>query len=96
MSLPRTTPLPAELPEQPVGFTRRMTMHLNFGEQGGAATFEVCDPDGQPMPFGYQYDTRRPHGQTGFTLPGREGVMRWDELRAYWPQYLASQVQAAP
>lgn len=73
--------LPMEqLPERPIGWTKRMKMHLNFGADGGAATFEIRDPDGIVAPFGYQYDTRK-DGKTGFTLPGFDAPMTWSELR---------------
>ena len=71
------------LPEKPVGWTRRMNLHLNFGSEGGAATFDIFDPNGEKAPFGYQYDTRK-GGLTGFTVPGVEGVMTWGELRAHY------------
>ncbi len=84
--------LPAALPERPEGFTRKMTMHLNFGGDGGAATFDVFNPSGAKMPFGYQYDTRK-GGLTGFVLPGREGVATWAEVRAAWSDILMEAVK---
>jgi len=78
--------LPKELPASPEGWTRRMQMHLNFGEGGGAATFSILDDEGHAMPITYQYDTRK-RGLTGFTLPNHEGVMTWEELRAAWPEW---------
>lgn len=80
--------LPAELPETPAGWTKRMGMHLNFGEDGGAATYTIYNPDGEAMPIGYQYDTRK-GGQTGFTHQACEGVMTWAELRERWPVLIA-------
>lgn len=77
----------AELPEKPTGWTRHMVMHMNFGEEGGAATFRIKDPDGNDAPFGYKYDTRK-EGLTGFTLPNVKGVMTWAELRAKWPEWI--------
>lgn len=81
---------PQALPEKPQGWTKQMLMHMNFGEDGGAATYEICDPDGNKAPFGYQYDTRK-GGLTGFTLPGIEGVMTWAQLRAKWPEWRSAQ-----
>lgn len=79
-----------ELPETPKGWTRKMVFHLNYGDAGGAATFEVFDSNGDITPIGYQYDTRK-GGLTGFTLPGCDGVLSWVELRARWPEWLAAQ-----
>lgn len=72
-----------DLPEQPRGWTRRMALHLNFGSDGGGATFDVFTPSGKQAPFGYQYDTRK-GGLTGFTVPGVDGVMSWAELREFF------------
>jgi hypothetical protein len=68
-----------KLPETPVGFKRKMTLHINYGLDGGAGFYDVMDPDGKFMPFTYQYDTRK-NGKTGFVLNGE--VLKWDELRA--------------
>jgi hypothetical protein len=76
-----------ELPEKPTGWTKRLIMHLNFGRDGGAANYHILDPDGNEMPFGYQYDTRK-DGLTGFTLPNVESVMTWAELREKWPDWI--------
>ena len=65
-----------------------MTMHLNFGRDGGAATFSIHDESGNLLPIGYQYDTRK-GGFTGFTLPGVEGVMTWPALHARYPTWKA-------
>jgi hypothetical protein len=84
-----TTPLdklPATLPEKPEGWKRRMEAHFSF-EGGGAAMYSVLLPDLTPTPIGYQYD-QRPGGLTGFSLPGRDGVMTWAELVIEWPLYL--------
>lgn len=83
----KTVGLPAELPETPAGYTRKMSLHMNFGSAGGAATFEVLDPDGKPCEFGYQYDTRK-GGLTGFNLPNIDKTMTWSELRAAWPEWI--------
>jgi hypothetical protein len=70
-----------------------MTLHLSFGRGKGAATYKVHDPAGHEMPIGFQYDTRK-GGLTGFTLPGRDGVLTWPELVAYWPEFLKTKVPA--
>lgn len=80
----------ANLPEKPEGWTRHLLLHMNFGEAGGAATYEIKDQDGNKTPIGYQYDTRK-GGLTGFTLPGAEGVMPWAQLCAKWPEWRAAQ-----
>ena len=80
---------PKELPKKPVGWTRKMTLHMNFGSEGGAGTFDVFDPDGHMVEFGYQYDTRK-DGLTGFSLPDIEGVLTWTQLRAKWPEWIKS------
>jgi hypothetical protein len=79
--------LPKELPNKPAGWRRRMVMHLNFVGGKASATFEVLDEKGNVTPIGYQYDTRK-GGLTGFTLPGLDPVMSWDELRAIWPTFV--------
>jgi hypothetical protein len=76
-----------ELPLRPTGWTKRLIMHLNFGSDGGAATYSIWTPDGEEVPIGYQYDTTK-GGLTGFTLPNVEGVMTWAELRAKWPDWI--------
>ena len=85
--------LPAELPEKPDGYTRRMALHLNFGRAGGAATYTCHDPQGKKCAFGYQYDTRK-DGLTGFNLPNVEGVMTWAQLRAAWPEWIKTRGRA--
>lgn len=82
-----TADLPSELPEKPVGWTRKMQMHINFGSDGGVGTYTVHDPNGRKAEFGYQYDTRK-GGLTGFTLPDVDGVLTWGELRAHWPEWI--------
>lgn len=79
--------LPAELPEKPEGWTKHMQMHMNFGRDGGCASYTIKDERHLKMPIGYQYDTRK-GGLTGFTLPDVDGVMSWNELRAAWPDWL--------
>lgn len=79
--------LPDELPEKPEGWTREMKLHMNFGEEGGAASFRILDPEGREMPFAYQYDTRK-GGLTGFALPGVDRILTWADLRAEWPAFV--------
>lgn len=76
-----------ELPEKPVGWTRHMVMHMNFGRAGGAATYSIRDEMAKETPISYQYDTRK-GGLTGFSLPEVEGVMTWADLRARWPKWV--------
>lgn len=99
---------PQQLPETPAGYTKRMRCHLNFGEKGGVAIHDVFDPAGELTPISYQSDTRK-HGLSGFFLPLQirkaspntipkpetEGVMTWSELREAWPEWLATQGEAA-
>jgi hypothetical protein len=85
---PRTAADIAELPEKPNGWTKTLCMHMNFGSEGGAATYTVRNAEGEETPIGYQYDTRK-GGQTGFSLPDSETLITWTELRAEWPKYLA-------
>lgn len=72
-----------ELPENPKGWTKKMLMHINYGEDGGAATYEIFDADGNKTQIGWQYDTRG-EGQQGFTLSGFDNLMTWAELREAW------------
>ena len=94
MSEPTRIGLRPELPEKPTGWTRRMTLHMNYGSAGGAATFTIHDPEGNLAEFGYQYDTR-PGGLTGFTLDGINAVMTWDQLRVAWPAWVAKRTGGA-
>jgi hypothetical protein len=80
---------PASLPPKPEGFTRHLHMHMNFGRGKGVGLYSVLDPEGRLMPFAYQYDTRK-GGLTGFTVEGRDDALTWEQLVAYWPQYLQS------
>lgn len=82
------TPLPPELPLDPKGWTKQMNVHFNFGREGGSASYTIYAPDGNAMPFWYQYDTRK-GGLTGFVLPDVEGVMTWAQLVAAWPAFVA-------
>lgn len=69
-------------------------MHMNFGSAGGAATYEIRDPDGKPTGITYQYDTRE-GGLPGFTLDGIEEVMTWVRLREVWPAWVAAKTGSA-
>jgi hypothetical protein len=82
--------LPRELPVAPTGYTRKLSMHLNFGGGHGAATYEVFDPAGEKMPFWFQYDSDRKKRryERGFVLPGLDVYLTWAELREMWPAYL--------
>jgi hypothetical protein len=89
-----TTPgdLPDTLPEKPVGWTRKMVMHLNLGgKKGGVGTYRVFDERGVEMPITYAYG---PNGvPAGFNLNiDPEDVPRrsWAELRAAWPAFVAA------
>lgn len=66
------------LPENPTGWRATMTVHLNFGRKGGAATYEIRDPDGRLAPFVKGYNTME--GWNGFVL-GEERYRTWAELR---------------
>lgn len=85
---------PETLPQKPDGFTKRLEVHMNFGREGGAAQYSVYDANGAKMPFGHQYDTRK-DGLTGFAIDGRDGVLTWAELVAYWPEFLAARKTGA-
>lgn len=79
---------PATLPADAKGYTRRLKMHMNFGPEGGAATYSIHDPAGAETPIAYQYDTRK-GGVTGYSLPGVERAFkRWSDLVAYWPAFV--------
>jgi hypothetical protein len=75
-----------ELPENPVGGTKRMVMHLNFGEAGGSATYAIHDEKGRRTNVCYAYDTRG-KGEAGFFVNGSE-LMPWKELRARFAELI--------
>jgi hypothetical protein len=89
--------LPATLPPDGAGLTRRLVTHLNFGQAGGAACYEVYDASGSRLPISYQYDTRKePALRTGFFIAGiDECFKRYADLVAYWPEYMKAQAEAA-
>lgn len=65
-----------------------MLMHLNFGREGGMASFAILDPQGNEADFFYQYDTRK-GGQTGFVLDGVDGALTWAQLVQEYPAHVA-------
>lgn len=88
MSIHRDKPVEqvmlTELPEKPDGWTKRLAVHYNYGEKGGAATYTIRDERGRQTNIGYAYDTRKtkesPRGEAGFFVNGSE-LMTWPELR---------------
>lgn len=80
---------PDALPADGKGVTRRLTIHLNFGEEGGAATYRVLMGEAT-LPVSYQYDTRqRPAFITGYFIDGIDKVFStWAEVAGYWPTFL--------
>ena len=87
--------LPATLPTDASGYTKRMQVHMNFGEDGGSGKYSVHGPAGIEMPISYQYDTRKTGAApTGFFIDGVDQVFkRWADLAAYWPTYMAERAQ---
>lgn len=95
-----------ELPENPVGWTRRMVMHMNFGGGSGSGVYVLLDPAGQETPIQYEYHTKRTKkGSTterGFSIRDRhskggyfgEPVETWHQLRELWKQFVASRTAA--
>ena len=81
-----------DLPEKPEGWTQKMTLHLNFGDDGGFASYEVFDAEGRKVPFGWGYDTRKGGGR-GFYVPHRDGYLTWEEVREHY-RALANKEQA--
>ena len=83
-------PWPMELPEKPEGWTKHFVCHMSFSD-GGVKEWSVKDPDGRVMPFAYGYDTRPGKGKgQGFAIEGCDDWLSWDELRAFWPTWLAT------
>jgi hypothetical protein len=87
--------LPQTLPSDAKGYTKRMQIHLNFGEDGGSAKYTVHGPAGEEMPITYQYDTRKKGAApTGFFIDGVDQVFkRWADLAAYWPSYVVERAK---
>ena len=86
---------PATLPADAEGYTKRMNIHLNFGEDGGSAHYSIYGPGGVEMPITYQYDTRKKGAaSTGFFIEGvDQAFKRWPDLAAYWPTYMADRAK---
>lgn len=76
------------LPERPFGWTKKMLVHLNFGEAGGSATYETFDEKGRKTNIGYAYDTRG-KGESGFFVNGSE-LMSWKELRSRYKELIGA------
>lgn len=91
-----------ELPEKPVGYTRRMTLHINRAKKAGGHTafFDVFDPDGKKCDFGYCYTDGGKN--SGFTLDGASEfidgkstpLLTWQQLRTAYPLWLMKREQA--
>lgn len=77
---------PPELPVSPKGWTRNLLMHINYGGKGKSAGYEIVDDTGALTPIGYFVDTRA-GGGSGFTLPGIDVPMNWNDLRKAWPAW---------
>jgi hypothetical protein len=73
----------ADMPEKPEGWIRSMVYHMNFGREGGLASYEVFDADGRKVPFRWGYDTREGGGR-GFYIPSREGYHTWQQVREHY------------
>lgn len=88
-----------ELPERPIGWTRHLAVHYNYGLKGGAATYTINDEKGRQTNIGYAYDTRKskecPHGEEGFFVNGSE-LMSWDQLRARYAELTAPKDSRLP
>lgn len=81
-----------ELPEKPTGWTKRMHTHINYGRDGGAATYNIFDEKGRLTNIGYACDTRG-EGESGFFVNG-SGLMSWHELRARFAELTAPRTGA--
>lgn len=69
--------LPAELPETFNG-TKRMSVHYNYGRDGGAGVYQWHGADGKAWPIQEQYDTRKPKpakGKTPAFEPPKTGAL---------------------
>ena len=72
-----------KLPEKPEGWTRKMTLHLNFGEDGGRGEYTIMDDTGKVMPFAWLYDTRKEVNKQGYVHRDCPDVMTWSQLRKF-------------
>lgn len=73
--------LPDELPEHFKG-TKKMSIHLNYGRDGGGGIYRWHGADGRAWPIQEQYDTRKPKpakGKTPAFEPNKTGVVIIDE-----------------
>jgi hypothetical protein len=87
--------LPAALPADGKGFSKHLIMHINFGDDGGAANYNIKGIDRQELPITYQYDTRKDADYPkAFFIDGVEQAFKsWAELVAYWPTFIAERSQ---
>ncbi|MDM0051409.1 hypothetical protein [Variovorax sp. J22R115] len=91
MASNRIAPLPAELPVKPVGWNKRMSLHMKTNG-GGVAVYDITDDRGEPMPigFGYCFDrVNQGKSRSGFFLHGgpADSYLSWAEMREAWPAY---------
>lgn len=81
-----------ELPEIPTGWTKHLSVHMNYGRDGGAATYTIRDERGRQTNIGYAYDTRKskeaPRGESGFFVNGSK-LMPWKQLRERYAELIA-------
>lgn len=80
------------LPAVPTGWTKHLSVHLNFGSKGGGAVYSIKDDQGRATHIAYQYDTRKHGGApTGFHVPAVDSDVypSWAALCAAWPGILA-------
>lgn len=71
-----------------------MQMHMNFGPEGGAATYDIFDLSGNALPIHYQYDTRIKGAETGYFIQGVEQCFaNWKALAEYWPEFIKSKAE---
>lgn len=86
-----------ELLEKPIGWTKHLIMHLNFGGGKGAASYAIHDAEGRTIEgIGFGYDTRE--GVRGFFMAGEEsdGYLTWAELRAVFAKARAAHAEPRP
>ena len=83
--------LPATLPADASGYTKSLIVHMNFGDDGGAARYSIHGPGGADTPITYQYDTRKEATvPKGFFIEGVDHAFNsWADLANYWPTYIA-------